>query len=67
MIEISQDRKLAVKTPYTGTVVILPFRSVGRKRIEVAFNFRGFVKRADQKFAMRYLKAEGFVEKATRE
>jgi hypothetical protein len=67
MIHMLEHRKLAVKTPYSGTVLIVPFRSARQRRIQVSFRFRGFVKRENQKAAVKYLKAEGFVERAIRE
>jgi hypothetical protein len=64
MMKILEDRKLAVKTPYNRTVIIVPYRSGSRDKIEVYFDFRTFVRKEHRKFVVGYLKAEGFVEKA---
>ncbi len=64
MLEILEDRKLTVKTPYNGTVIIVPYRSGSRDKIEVYFEFRRFVQKEHRKFVVGYLKAEGFVENA---
>jgi hypothetical protein len=67
MMKILEDRKLTVKTPYNGTVIIVPYRSGSREKVEAYFDFRSFVKKEHRKYIVSYLKEEGFVEKAIRE
>lgn len=64
MMKVLEERKLTVTTPYNGTVIIVPYRSGSREKIEVYFEFRKFVKKENRRFVVGYLKAEGFVERA---